>query len=294
MSQAMNRTLVTAAWTVCLVSILAAGVGKVGERALGPSFKALDSNFRVAWGRMKTSGDMDFNKGEGKYTIEMEGAVESPPKVDAVALPKNFLVSAILDANGQDMTKPVKTTRQNVSPFKGVAYNAFHPPVGPADANRSSPVAQVEVPRQDIIRDATKIKMMKVESEYILAKKRDEAKLPAIVMEDYKDLVDGVSVRITGLDMSNRRELTVRMQYKRPAAGTESAFLEAIYALDTEGKSIGGGRWTEGDPFGKAGTILYRFLLDTDQVHKSFRFVVVTESETKPLTFELRDMFSGK
>lgn len=291
----MKRLFVAVLWIAMGASFLAAGSSKVGERGLGPAFKSIDSNFRMALQKMKTTGEMDYNKGENKFVIEMEGAVECPPKVDAVAVPKTFTVSEILDANGQDILKASKAAaRTQTNASKNYTYNAFHNPTGAGDAGNMNPVAQAEISRQDIVRDVTKIKKMTIHTDVILAKKRSESKLPAIVMEDYKELADGIQVRVMGLEMSSRRELTVRMLYKRPASGPEHPFLEAVYLLDTEGKNIGGSRWTEGDPLGKSGSLIFRCLLEAEQVHKTIRIVIVTESETKTISFELKDMFNGK
>jgi hypothetical protein len=273
-------------------SALSPAERKPGEKAVGPPFKF--EEYTLVWGKLKASSEVDLGKeSESKYTVELDGTIETPAKVDAVAVAKKCEMKSALDDKGQDVIKPAKLPKVGAGGIPGAtpslgspsyktgSYNAIHANVG-----------QVEVSKTDLIRDATKIKKMTVETEVVIAKKRVEAKLPAVVMEDFKDLNEGVSVRITGLQMSTKRELTVNAAYKRNAPGSEMPFIEAIYATDPEGKEIGGGRWTEGDPFGKQGTMTYKFKLAGDQVHSSLRFIIVSESTSKALTFELAGIFS--
>ena len=73
----------------------------------------------------------------------------------------------------------------------------------------------------------------------------------------------------------------------------DKSFIEAVYVYSLEGKELGGGRWTDGDPFGKTGTLTYRIKIDGDQVHQFFRFRIVTDSTSKTVAFECKGIFGS-
>lgn len=268
-----HRALGVAAVVLGMAACLQAG--QPGEKAKGAEFKT--KGFTLVVGKMKTSGDVDLGDNtKTKYTIQMEGSMEVPVRrdMDVVAVDKRLRIAALVDDKGADMA--VKPPGAGVT----VQHNAIIEQVG-----------QVELPRTELPRDASAIGSMTAEAVIVLAQKRDKFKLPAVVMEDFKDVGNDISVRITSLQMNSGRELTVVLDYKRADATTTSPFIEKIYALDPKGVVLGGGRWTEGDPFGKTGKWTAKFKLAGDQVHQSLRFDVVTQSEARSLSFEIKKIF---
>ncbi len=261
---------------IAVVVVLAASdlalAGQPGEKARGPEFK--NDSFVLVWGKMRTSGDVDLgDPSKSKYTLQLEGSMESPTDLDVVAVQKRFRIASVVDDKEAEMGGRA-TTGYSVSAAD--AYSAIHDQVG-----------QVELPRTDLLRDASKIRTMTVESEIIIAAKRVEVTLPAVVMEDFKDVGQGVSIRITSLQMSAGRDLSVTMSYKRPAAGANGAFIEKVFAADPGGRDIGGGRWTSGNPFSTAGTFTGKFKVDTSLRHQSFRIELVTECEIRKVSFPM-------
>jgi hypothetical protein len=268
-----HRALAAAAVVLGMAACLQAG--QPGEKAKGPEFKT--KGFTLVVGKLRSSADVDFGQTEKtKYTIQWEGSMEVPARhdLDVVAVESRLHIAALVDDKGADMA--VKAA----GPGATVQHNAIIEQVG-----------QIELPRTDLPRDASAIGSLTAEAVIVLAQKRDKFKLPAVVMEDFKDVGNDILVRITSLQMNTSRELTVVLDYKRPEANTTAPFIEKIYALDPKGAVLGGGRWTEGDPFGKTGKWTAKFKLSGDQVHQSLRFDVVTQSEARSLSFEVKKIF---
>jgi hypothetical protein len=269
-----HRALTVAAVLLGMAVLLQAG--QPGEKAKGPEFKT--KGFTLVWGKLKSSAEVDFaDNPKSKFTLQLEGSMEVPAKggLDVVAVDKRFQIKSLVDDKGADITFKAASTGGTAA-----IHNAIIEQVG-----------QVELPKTELSRDASGIAGMTVEAVIVLAQKRENFKLPAAVMEDFKDVGNGISVRINSLQMKANRELTVVLDYKRPDATTTSPFIEKIYALDPQKNVLGGGRWTEGDPFGQTGKWTAKFKLAGDQVHQSLRFDVVTQSEARSLSFEVKKIF---
>ena len=244
--------------------------------ASGPSCK--NDRFCLALSKAKVASDVDFNtEAKTRHALELWGTVDAPTDLDAVCVTRRFRIVAVGDANKADIYKPPSSPP---SPKWGNGeYNAFH-----------SSVAYMEVEKFDLLRHPTFIRSLSLQADVLVAVKRQDKTIPAVVMEDFQELLDGMSLRTTKLEMTKDRELTVLMDYKRPEAGTTGTFIEAIHALDPEDKNLGGGRWIEGDPFGKNGKFTAKFRLAGDQVHKSFRITFVTSSTSRTISMELKDI----
>lgn len=281
-----NRILVPLALTAITVS-LALAAWQPPKKAGGPEFQdnraeaGQSEKYTLALGKMKANSEVDFaDDSKSKYTLDMEGSVNSPVDENIVGIRKKFKVTEALDVAGQSVLKPQKNAPAGGA--SGPQYNAFF-----------DSVAAVEVGQTPLLAHPASIRKLTLETEAVLAVKREEATIAAVVMEGFKPLIEGVSVRISKLEMSKDQELTVILDYKRSEAGTQGPFLESIHVLDADNTELGGGRWTEGDPFGKATQLTAKFKLAREQAHKSFRITSVTESKTQPLVFEVGDVFSS-
>lgn len=132
---------------------------------------------------------------------------------------------------------------------------------------------------------------MRIQADVVIAKKREEKSFDVRAMEDPALMADGLFIRIKNINMSDKRELTVVVQYKRKESGTRAPFLEAVYALDTAGNEIGGDRWVTGDAFGLLGELTFKFSLRGDQIHKSLRIVAVTDNTIETVGFNVKGVF---
>jgi hypothetical protein len=261
--------------TVMLGIVVLTQAGQPGEKAKGPEFKTKD--FTLVFGEMKTSSDVDLGDStKTKHSIQLQGSMAPPVKLDVVAVEKRLLIHSLVDDQGAEIAlKPHGAGSKSI-------HNAIIAQVG-----------QVELPKTELPRGASWIGTMTVDAVIVIALKREResVKLPAVVMEDFKDIGNGISVRIASLQMKPNRELAVAMDYKRADATTSSPFIEKIFALDPKGNELGGERWTEGDPFEKTGRWTAKFKLSGDQVHQSFRLAVVTQSEARTVSFEVKKIF---
>jgi hypothetical protein len=272
----IRRALILAAVVVLgLGTWLVAATRQPGEKAKGAEFKS--EGYTLVWGGLKTIADVDLSDEKlSKYSVQLDGTLEAPADQDAVGVYKQLRIQTILDDKGGEISLRQKPTLLTAS-----AYNAF-----------INGVAQVEMPRADLTRDSSRIASVACETDIILAKKRTTAALPAVVMEDFKDVGEGVSVRITSLQMTANRELTVVLSTKRTNKTVQGPFIEAIWAIGPDGKDIGGGRWDWGDPFGATGTLTWKFKLSGTQMHQSFRVTIVTDSDVRTVKFETKDIFA--
>lgn len=215
-----------------------------------------------------------------KHTISLEGLLQTPPGRDVVAV-KGVL--EVLEAVGAGDNNLLPRTRKRLTRrYKPGTYV-------PVDQVTSR--GEVEFRSTTLTANAYTIQSMTVETEVIMAKKRSTKRLMAVVMKEPVDVIEGLAIRISAVKLTTKGELTVTAEYIRPMAGPGGPFLEAVYAIDAEEKKIGGGRWSDGDPFGTKGKITARLKLEPGTVHKCLRFVAVTEDESAVLTFKLTKIF---
>lgn len=242
-----------------------------------PSFPEKKTNFKLYWFEMSQSSRVDFSQPrKSKHELDMKGYLQAPTGVDAVAVCKEFTVENAWDAKEGNCLLPGSA---NTRRYKKNSFNSFQ---------ESS--AKVEIRNCRFACQPHAITSMTLSTTVVIGKTRDSGVLPAVVMEQSQSIYDGIRVRIKGLKMESRGKLTLNAEYDRGAAGLSGAFIEAIYALDTNGKVIGGGRWTEGDPFGKTGTLTWEHHIEKGQTHKSFKFIICTEYDTKELRFVVKEI----
>jgi hypothetical protein len=272
-----HRALTVAAVVLGMAALL--GADEPAQKAKGAEFKT--KGFTLVLSKMKTSGDVDFADGaKSKFTLQMDGSLEVPARrsLDVVAVRTRMQIDSLTD--DKDAAIDLKPASGGAAAAK---YNAVIDQVG-----------QVELPRTELPCDASRIGMAVISVETLLAAKREKARLPAVMTEDFKDIGQGISVRLANLKTSDKQdELSADVNYQRPEAGTTAPFIDRIFVVDPDGKDIGGGRWTAavGDPFGKTGTLKIKIKLSGEQAHKFFRFELVTQSEARSLSFEVKKIF---
>lgn len=193
---------------------------------------------------------------------------------DAVAVGKYLLPMAALSVEKTDILVP---SSQRADTYGPVA--------------KDTRTAMVEMKTAFLSANPYTVKTMRVQAEAVIAKARAPKTFPAIVMEDFKPLVEGLDVRITRLTMSKDRKLTMHVAYQRPETGPSLPFVDEVYAYDVNDVEIGGGRWYKGNPFGRTGEITFEFDLQGDQVHKTFKLVAVTESAVETVEFDVNGVF---
>ena len=157
-------------------------------------------------------------------------------------------------------------------------------------------IGQVDLGVTDLTANPYTIKSFRVRTDVIIASKTENKVVESDVVGFSPLDADGtLMVRIKTLDFDVKQsELHVTVAYKRSDAGIEGAFLDSVYAVDSKGKDIAGGRWDGkgGQPFGQEGTLVFIFRLDDKRaVGKTYRLVAVTKNVQESVEFDLRDIF---
>ena len=135
------------------------------------------------------------------------------------------------------------------------------------------------------------IASMEVESKLVIAAKRTPVELPATIMNKAKTIVPGLKVQIKTLSSKRKGIYEVTGDFERASAGTQVAFLDKVFCLDESGKELGGGRFEKGDPMSDKGKLTCTLSVRDATAIKKLKFIVVTKSEVKPVTFQLKDIF---
>jgi hypothetical protein len=208
----------------------------------------------------------------------MEGAIRRDDDVDAICVSNRLRVDGALDANGTNIH--IREEPRRGAKHRNGAYAAFH-----------NGLAPIEVHDAELRKSAHAIRKLGVSAKIVIARQRTSANLPAVVMEKYTKVHDDVAVRISGLTMDEDRQLTLTARCKKRFDGLKGAFIESVYALDSDGKRIGGGRWTKGDPFGDTCKITYEFQVAKGRTHASFEFLICTRFDTKVYSFVTQGIF---
>jgi hypothetical protein len=270
----------------------AAGTGGVKAVNKGdyPAFEA--EEYSLTFQQMENRSKVDLAERGGKeHSVRLEGKITAPTNEDAVAVTKEFTVGTIVDDEKNTLVLPKFTSKstgagggspvaKGLQEYQMNTYTSFQ--------NGS---AEVEVPMTKLKRTAYLIQEMELKATVILAEERKDKTLPAVIMETPDQVVPGATVRITGLQLSPLRELTITVKCDRDRAGPAGPFVEQAWILDEDGGVIGGGRWTQGDPFSKTGTLTAKFDLPKGKNHKSVKFVACTKYSRKPLAFTIKDVF---
>ena len=228
-------------------------------------------------------------RGNREYTIRLEGTMTAPKGEDAVAVTKQLKVLAVLDSEKRSLRQIKKPTfrgfgtagsARRPTPYQGNTYASIHD--GQAD---------VEVPLTKLRANAYAVASMDLAATVILAKEREGKKVPAAVSASFTEIVPGLSLRITKLEMSADRKLSIATRYKRPKAGPVGPFVEHVCLLDKEGKIIGRARWKRGDLFGAGGTVSGEMSVPEGRTYEAISFIACTKFERKPVKFTVTGLF---
>ncbi|MHC4982675.1 MAG: hypothetical protein ACYTF6_05855 [Planctomycetota bacterium] len=269
---------------VVLAVIVAAGAAclaarRDADKGAVPTFRS--EGYLLACTELKARSDIDLaERGEKEHTVALEGTISVPQGEDVVAVGEALKVLRAIDDENIDLVKNHGASSRSASRHRKESYR----PVREGKA-------EVEVKKLDLTANAYKIESMTVQASAIVAREREQARLPAVVMETKKQLHPGLAIRIERLRITTDRDFNAVIRYERSAAGTAGPFIEQVWVLDEEGMKLGGGKWTSGDPFDKSGSVTVKFKLAGKSPHKYVRIVAVTECETRTVTFEIEDIF---
>jgi len=215
---------------------------------------------------------------EGKvaaeHTVEMEGQVLAVESEDAVGVVDELEVVAAEDEDGESILGQVKRRR---SSSRDPDVNAFH-------ALR----AASEVDTVELTANPYRIASLRAKATVLFAEDRETIKVSSTPSEDFTDAPGGVRLRVRALRI-DRGNARIEVVFER-TAGLGKPFIEAVAALDRDGEVLGGGRWTEGSPFGDKGDIEAVFSLKGSGIAE-LEVTVVTEHEVRDIELDARHIF---
>jgi hypothetical protein len=266
-----------------------ATAGKTLNKGEYPAFQA--DQYTLTFEQMDARSKVDLaERGLRDHSVKLDGKLAAPKDEDAVAVTKELTVTAATDDQQNTMLLPKPPPKIGGSTGGSAAKGLQEYLV-----NSYSPFqhgsADVEVPATKIKKSPFRIEEMDLKATVILAEERQEKVMPAVIMEKLDQVVPGVSLRITTLQLSPTGELTITAKGERDHGGPGGPFVEQAWLLDDSGESIGGGRWTQGDPFGKTETLTIKIGVPKGKAHKSVKFIACTKYTLKPLAFTITDIF---
>jgi hypothetical protein len=267
-----------------------AGGVKTVNKGEYPAFDA--EGYTLTFQQMDNRSKVDLaERGTKEHSIKLDGKLAAPKDEDAVAVTKDLTVSSMVDDEKNTMVLPKITSKTLSAGGEGSASKGLQE----YQVNTYAPIlngsADVEVSTTKTKRSPYLIQEMELKATVILAEERADKILPAVIMETAEQVVPGASVRITALQLSPTRELTITVKGERGRGGPGGPFVEQAWLLDENNEVIGGGRWTQGDPFGKTETLTIKITEPRGKNHKAIKFVACTKYTRKPLTFTVKDIF---
>ena len=225
-------------------------------------------------------------KGPSTYSLDIEGSCKMPEDVDGVLITQEIRVLKALTVTGKDIRVAPKVRSGRSAPK--YRSGTFAPILR---VEKNLHVAEVEISKLDLKTNPYTIDKLETELVVVVAVDRVEKSVPAAVSQTLQELATDLKARVSSMRISSKRELTLEMSCLRRFAGPKGAFIEAIRALDADGKTIGQARIRDGDPLGQKGKVTANFPLSGKAEPASLIATIVTESKIRKIPFEITGIF---
>jgi hypothetical protein len=225
--------------------------------------------------------------GARDHTGRLDAFLVAPKEEDAVGVTQKLKVLRIADAQDRSLVKPKPPSRyggsgtgKQPSRYQAKGYTYLH-----------DRIAQVEVPLTELRKNGYTMNEMTLGAISVIAEERKDKDVRAIVMEEPVAVVSGLKVRVTNLQMSRSRELSVTVKCERPKGGAYGPFLERITVLDEESKPLASARPSQGDAWAKTSTLTAKLPFPRGKTHKFLRFTACTKFHKTSMTFKVEGIF---
>jgi len=267
-----------------VVALVAAGVclaaNKDDDKGPVPTFES--DGYSLACNELESRSRVELaERGDREHTLELRATVTVPDNEDVAALTEKLKVIEAADTAGGDLLK--------IDPRKPAPAHRKRAEFVPVIDRR----AEVQIDRLALAVNPYMVRSMTAEAQAVIVSDRDSRRLPAAVMETPVELVPGLAARVESVKIGAKRDFTIVVRFARDAEGTVGAFIDQIFILDEDAGKLGGGRWTEGNPFAKAGTLTLRGDLAGGASIKYIRLMAATKYELKTVRFRIRDIFQN-
>lgn len=281
---------------VIAVSILVAGAAflSADDKSVKKAVSARGVIFEK-WGyKLKvTSFDSQCTVNLGKdpkrpstYSLDLNASCKIPSDVDGVLITDKIKVLKALTDSGRSMLAPNKSRSSRSS--KTYRSGTFIPILR---LKKDLHVAQVEISKLALATNPYRLDKLETQLAVVSALERTEKTIPAIVSQTPTEVTSGLKTRLSSMKINSKRILTVEISCLRQYGGPKGAFIEAIKALDSDGKVIGESRITEGDPLGQKGKVTSFFLIAGSADPASLKLTIVTDSKVQKIPFEISGIF---
>ena len=227
-------------------------------------------------------------KGPSTYSLDIEGSCKMPEDVDGVLITEQIKVLKALTVTGRDIRLPPKVKSKSSRSASQYRSGTFVPILRLA---KNLHVAEVEVSKLALKTNPYTIDKLETELVIVVAVDRVDKSMPAAVSQTLQELTAGLKTRVSSMRISSKRELTLELSCLRRFAGPKGAFIEAIRAVDADGKTIGQARIRDGDPLGQKGKVTANFALSGKAEPASLVATIVTESKIRKIPFEITGIF---
>ena len=243
--------------------------------------------FALAVSEYEAKTEASFLKGKkAEYTLSIEGLLQAPKDVDVLCFATKMTAQSAIGDRRKNLLVPQRK-KSAIKDFKAVL------PMQDFKTRRSEPMplSKSELSKVELDRPAYEIETLEVEVAAVVVEKRTSEEVPAIVADRYIDIGNDTEVKITGKEISDKRVMTVTLNVKR-AAGTRSAIIDSVIALDEDGKEVGGGRWQNDlDLFSRGYDVEVEFPLKGKESIESLRIVLATKYEVQRVRLEIEGLF---
>lgn len=237
-----------------------------------------DDDFICRVTEYSATTEIEYEENETKHEVEMTCIIKSPEGEDVVCVLEQLSIVSTVDDEGDDIYLPPRRGRALRTNDR--TFLAF------IDGE-----AEVELKGAELSRSAYTLEEMVLTTEVIVAEDRGEFEMRAIVSDDEMETPFDTSVRLSEMRIGRDHKAEIVIEFDRENE-PDSPLPEAVYALDEDGKVLGGGRWIEGvNIFSETGEFQAEFFVVDDADVTTLRLVFLTRYEVVEQTFEITDVF---
>jgi len=246
--------------------------------------------YKLKLTRLESQCDIALGKGGGDkpstYSLDIEGSCKIPEDVDGVLITEEMTVLKVLTASGKEMRRPKKArSGRTVSKYRSGTFTPI------LQLGKTLRVAEIKISKVDLLANPYLIDKLEAGLAIVIANGRTEKSIPAAVSQTLRDLAPGLKARVSSMKISSKRELSAELSCIRQYAGPKGAFIEAVRAIDADGKTIGQARIHNGDPLSQRGKVSADFTLSGKSEPASLVITVVTEAKLQKIPFEITGIF---
>jgi hypothetical protein len=261
-------------------------------RAVATPGVVLDKwGYKLKLTRLETKCNMALGKNPKRpstFSLDIEASCKMPDDVDGVLITEQIKVLKALSADGKDLRLPPKAKSRR-SPAKSKYRNGTFTPI--LHVGKKLRIAEVKINKLELTTNPYKIYKLETELALVVAVQRTEKRMPALVSQTLGELTPDLKARVSSMKISEKREMKLELTCLRRYAGPKGSFIEAVTAIDANGKRIGGARINQGDPLGQKGKLSVIFTLTGKNEPATLEVTIVTESKIRKIPFEITGIF---